>query len=991
MLSKHKKTHRSPKIKSPMADKVYRFRIILLALLIAASTAFAPIIQSSNVSALSTSIDDPTSYDSQIKSLLLYGSVSWCIANDFGKSTVVDYGFTIGGQGSTDHVLSLSDAKNGSWFGVASNKHVSPGAYMSGQYGIGNDGITTCDNSALVTGALSSYIWNLNPVNVLCSIGLQFYIKGSTTTKNGQDCIDYINNTNGADGYFMLKEYTNTNIDKVAASFASYVRDNVYHNSGNPKLSTEQSYIYYRQIVKNKCISSIGSTGNTGSVPNGNGFYGDVKWVAWSGSGASELPTHPLPASPTTYWYQGIDKDNSIRVRPYQSIQDGANLDTSYNADNSGTEETCKTLVSWMNNDIQPYLTKFGVAWEKSNPDLLSKTVVDPNGSNKEIPTGTKSCSIDGVGWIICPVVNFLANIADKSFVFLSNNFLSTSPAIFTNTALNSEGKNVNPTFEAWSAMRNIANIAFVIAFMVIIFSQITNYGIDNYGIKKILPRLIIAAILVNVSYYICQIAVDISNILGYSLKSFLAGLAPSSTVHPGWGSGSNWVGTSADILGAAAIAWASLGVLIPAVLAAIVSLVMILFLLTARQALIILLVVISPLAFVAFLLPNTNDWYKKWQKAFVGMLMLFPIIAVVFGTSTLASTILGSVFDTASNSDYPTLGKIIAAVVLVVPLFIVPSLLKKSLDGVGGIGAKLNGIGDKLGGALGKKGSEWYDNTPVARGRAERKQYRQSYRDQRYAENLSKGGLTKSLAKGLRGRFSPLAADKFANERLDSYAAANANDLDEKAVNNKSAQMRRDLGPGNLNGAQTSLIQAIEEGDSVSARAAMRLLKVNNTGRNLMAEAIQGAKVTEKNEKTLSNMKSEALTYGLKGQNILLDKWASNATYDVKDANGNVVKDANGKNVKESYATINDISAGENIFEGLNDTELAGQSEKLIASNEANFKKVVNRDTANRILSNANLVKDMNPKNRALLEQIARQSGVGRGPNDGNSGGFIL
>ena len=942
--------------------------LLLLFIIIVSTITTLPILQSTNVSALNISESNPNTFDEQIQSMLYYNAISYCFANSVLSTS------DLWNQSYTGQKITRANAVSGNWFSSTeypSNlvTQTTIGLYMKNVVG----GHSTCNNSNLISGA--ARLWNTTPIAILCASNFK------------RDDAENNCESDPAGQTIMSNYVMRGSTSQTIAAFTNFVKSNVYGGSDIKDLTSAQLYIYYLHTLSQGCIPNL----DTNHITPSNTDYGSNNGkTGVMNVTIADTFTNPKEAKTSTGSY-GLSQ-NSSDTNPVGVMITAALVPSLYAAAKaysyiSSKGSTCSDIAAEMSKHAQDYVNVYN-QYIADNPGSQVK-----EGASDVVAAGTSTtkCSVDGVGWIVCPIVNFLAGIADGAFVFLSNSFLSTSPAIFTNTTVSSAGKSVNPTFEAWSAMRNIANIAFVIAFMVIIFSQITSYGIDNYGIKKILPRLIIAAILVNVSYYICQIAVDISNILGYSLKGFLAGLAPSSTVHPGWGSGSNWVSTSADILGAAAIAWASLGILIPAVLAAIVSLVMILFLLTARQALIILLIVISPLAFVAFLLPNTNDWYKKWQKAFIGMLMLFPIIAVVFGTSTLASTILGSVFDTASNSNYPTLGKVVAAVVLVVPLFIVPSLLKKSLDGVGGIGAKLNGIGDKLGGALGKKGSEWYDNTPVARGRAERKQYRQSYRDQRYAENLSKGGLTKSLAKGLRGRFSPLAADKFANERLDSYAAANANDLDEKAVNNKFAQMRRDLGPGNLNGAQSSLIQAIEEGDSVSARAAMRLLKVNNTGRNLMAEAIQGAKVTEKNEKTLSNMKSEALTYGLKGQNILLDKWASNATYDVKDANGNVVKDANGKNVKESYATINDIPAGENIFDGLNDTELAGQSEKLVASNESNFRKVVNRDTANRILSNANLVKDMNPKNRALLEQIAKQSGVGRGPSDGSSGGFIL
>src|SRR5680860_295958 len=105
------------------------------------------------------------------------------------------------------------------------------------------------------------------------------------------------------------------------------------------------------------------------------------------------------------------------------------------------------------------------------------------------------SCAIPGgIGWIVCPVVNFLAWTADSAFSLLNDNFLKTNPAIFGDT-----------TQAAWGSMRSIANVAFVIAFLIIIFSQITSVGITNYGIKKLLPRIIIAAILVNLSFIICQ------------------------------------------------------------------------------------------------------------------------------------------------------------------------------------------------------------------------------------------------------------------------------------------------------------------------------------------------------------------------------------------------------------------------------------------------------------------------------------------------------
>lgn len=334
---------------------------------------------------------------------------------------------------------------------------------------------------------------------------------------------------------------------------------------------------------------------------------------------------------------------------------------------------------------------------KKANITAETTINVTLEGSNtlftsKEAAAGTKTCGIGGVGWILCPILSFGSQMADKMFDMFSG-FLQTSPTIFTFKDANGG----NTVFIAWSAMRNIANVLFVIVFLIVIFSQVTGTGITNYGIKKILPKLVVAAILVNLSYYICQIAVDLSNILGFSLQGFIQGLIPAGSIgtQESFGLFDIFEGTALVVAGGV-ILWASLAALIPAIAAAIVGLLMILFILIARQAIIIILIIISPLAFIAFMLPNTEKLFKKWLDTLKSMLLLFPIIAIVFGTSKLASGVLQAVFNQNQNPDFLNVGKIASAAILILPLFVVPSLLKGALDGIGKLGAKINGIGDK-------------------------------------------------------------------------------------------------------------------------------------------------------------------------------------------------------------------------------------------------------------------------------------------------------
>ncbi|MBI3889596.1 hypothetical protein HY312_03415, partial [Candidatus Saccharibacteria bacterium] len=52
-------------------------------------------------------------------------------------------------------------------------------------------------------------------------------------------------------------------------------------------------------------------------------------------------------------------------------------------------------------------------------------------------------------------------------------------------------------------------------------------------------------------------------------------------------------------------------------------------------------LVVISPLAFVMYLLPNTEKYFSKWLSMFWKLLLVFPIIGLLLGGGQLASTVI--------------------------------------------------------------------------------------------------------------------------------------------------------------------------------------------------------------------------------------------------------------------------------------------------------------------------------------------------------------
>ena len=290
------------------------------------------------------------------------------------------------------------------------------------------------------------------------------------------------------------------------------------------------------------------------------------------------------------------------------------------------------------------------------------------------------SCGIDGIGWLVCPVMNFVAGINDAAYSAISG-FLDIKPAIL------SDGNNSGAK-QGWEFFRNIANAIFAVIFLWIIFSQISNVGVSNYGIKKILPRLIIGALLVNLSYYLCQIFVDLSNILGHTLKDALeSGAGEIGTNSEATGLGSEIIAKILGLTGAGL--FIALAVGLPTLAAGFLAIMTVFIILVVRQAGIILLIAMSPMAFAAWLLPNTEDLFKKWIKMFRGLLLVFPIISLLYGAGKLAGAVLASNATVDPNNPDETM-QLVALAATTMPLIATPFVLQNSLSSLGSIGAKI-------------------------------------------------------------------------------------------------------------------------------------------------------------------------------------------------------------------------------------------------------------------------------------------------------------
>lgn len=313
---------------------------------------------------------------------------------------------------------------------------------------------------------------------------------------------------------------------------------------------------------------------------------------------------------------------------------------------------------------------------------------------------GAPNCESSGwnLSWIVCPVIDGLAEAIDTIYKEMVRPLLQINPIEVTNPE-----KDDTNVYKVWSNFRIYGNIILILALLAIVIAESIGGGIfEAYAVRKALPRLLIAAILINLSIYIVAVAVDISNVVGRGIQALIEAPFRSAgdfEVHVGFGA-SVGIGIGALLgLGAAggiSGLWATvfsgpflqfvlLFVLLPAFLTMVAVVVTILI----RIGLILFLTMISPVAFALYCLPNTEQYFRRWWDLLFRTLLVYPIIAVMFALANVLAVTLSSI-SSGVNSGLLDLMSIVA---MLAPLFLIPfsfrmagGVLGKAMDTAQGL-----------------------------------------------------------------------------------------------------------------------------------------------------------------------------------------------------------------------------------------------------------------------------------------------------------------
>ena len=498
-------------------------------------------------------------------------------------------------------------------------------------------------------------------------------------------------------------------------------------------------------------------------------------------------------------------------------------------------------------------------------------------------PEDTCYDNAGSLGWILCPIIVGLQEVILETYAKW------VVPALQVDARLFHAGKETDATYQAWDIFRQIANYLFIVVFIFVIFSQVSGIGIEKYGIKRLLPKLFVCAVLINLSFLICQIAIDVGNIVGNGIGGLFGTITnaitpPDSVIVEGvevgsmaWDSfmSSGWnvaLVIIVAILGVAAVLTQGLAIIIPvamAFLSILISIITLIAILGMRQAAIVLLVVSSPIAFLCYMLPNTKSIFNKWANAFKTMLITFPICSALIYGGNMASMIL---LNASSGNTWLIIA---AAAIGIAPIFVIPKVIKTCMGAISiGMARFSNKMGGKAKGAANRR----MENSFLTR----RRNYNQQMRNQKAAMRSSSYNAKRGKKVLNRYNNDPSKLNRFQKRKY--YAARGA-------VNANSQEMESAYSSGYANQTDGEIIGALNsaaKNGNLNSNMLVSGLKNIKNEKQLAStlKSLSGTKAYQdlmKNDPTVR----ERISSSMRGRNGVISQ-SIGKVMNTKDSNGN-------------------------------------------------------------------------------------------------------
>jgi hypothetical protein len=211
-----------------------------------------------------------------------------------------------------------------------------------------------------------------------------------------------------------------------------------------------------------------------------------------------------------------------------------------------------------------------------------------------------------------------------------------------------------------WEIFRDLGNIAFIGVLLYIAIRTILNVG-NSFNTKQIMVRLVIVALFVNFSLFASKVVIDTSNVValqfynsiqvegceeenGCNISHFFAGATNISSVQSVESIRSEEAIQSSESINFKIFLARVLGIIFLLVSGFIMGAMA--FMLIIRFGVLIILMILSPLAFIAFILPNSKFGQEWWDKLLGQSFFAPALFAILYVVATLAADLQNGIGD---------------------------------------------------------------------------------------------------------------------------------------------------------------------------------------------------------------------------------------------------------------------------------------------------------------------------------------------------------
>lgn len=236
---------------------------------------------------------------------------------------------------------------------------------------------------------------------------------------------------------------------------------------------------------------------------------------------------------------------------------------------------------------------------------------------------------------IIGTVIQFIG-FAVFTFAAIITSWTGQLLDFFIEMSLNTNSYGLDGIEVGWQVFRDLVNIVFI--FFVLYIGFMTILQGSNFETRRILINLVLVGIFVNFSFFLTGLVIDIGNIAAGSIYNAITtdtvkvGGKLNEALNLGQILAASEASTLDDIM-------TGIIYLLSALLLMVASFVFFAggFLFISRTVILMVLLLLSPVAFVAMILPNTRRrFFEPWFGRLIGNTFLAPIFLLLIGVVIL-------------------------------------------------------------------------------------------------------------------------------------------------------------------------------------------------------------------------------------------------------------------------------------------------------------------------------------------------------------------